>query len=72
MPLAWAVLFCQAVRCLPGSPGSPPGPGPARASSPRPRERLASSAGLSVGELASRAPAAPASVDPSLQDLAGT
>nr|CAI9690276.1 unnamed protein product [Rangifer tarandus platyrhynchus] len=53
-------------------PRQPPGPGPASASNPRPRERLASSAGLSVGELAPRAPAAPASVDPSLQDLAGT
>lgn len=70
MPGPW--LFCQVVRSLPGGPSSLPGPGPARVGTPRPCEQLASSAGLSAGELTPRAPAAPASVDPSLQDLAGT
>lgn len=70
LPRPW--LFCQVVRILPGGPGSLPGPGPACTGTSRPRERLASSAGLSAGELAPQAPAAPASVDPSLQDLAGT
>lgn len=71
-PLPGLWLFCQVVRILPGGPGSLPGPSPARMGTSRPREWLASSAGLSAGELAPRAPAAPASVDPSLQDLAGT
>lgn len=72
MPLAWAVAFLPSGQTSAWQSRQTPDPGPACASNPRPREWLASSSGLSVGELASRAPAALASVDPSLQDLAGT